>query len=377
MTRGRDRELLKGVAGFARMRPEWSLLLRPVMGRDQWTPRALAEYDGIIARVRDAKLDEWLAQMRLPAINVADALERKRLPFVGTDELRAGELAGEYLLGLGYRQVAFYGDLRLRHAQGRLEGLARTLRARNLHPPLHFGPVDSPVTDTHSEGTGELAAWLKSLPRPSAIVAASDRLALTIAETCRTVGIRIPDDVALLGVNNDELLCELARPTLSSIDLGAEKIGRDAAAVLDAWITTGRRPQSIPDPPSPRIVARASTGIAADVDPRVSSALSFIRARAAMGIGVRDVLDHVAASRTAVEVGLKQTVGRSIHREIQHQQLLHAQSLLLTSDLSMGEVAIRSGYRTQQHFCRVFHTATGQTPTAFRRQQRRAAPSGR
>lgn len=367
LERGRDRALVKGIAAFARTRPDWTMVLSPLPEDVRWSQRVLAEYDGLIVRIRTSALDRWLASRHARAINVSDVLQVKRLPYVGPDNHAVGRCIARHLLDLGYQHVAYYGELDKWHARSRLAGLTEALAAYGRDAPRLLGVP----TDTSLRSLRSLRAALRKLAKSTALVAATDRLAITLCEACRQAGIRVPEDLALLGVNNDDLLCELARPTLSSVDIGAEQLGQAAAEMLDTWVrdATAQPPAMLAAPPEPRVVSRDSTGLAPDLDRHVAAALAFIRTRVGQGLAVDHVLEHVRISRTALDVRLKQAVGRTIHGEIAHQRLLHAQHLLLRTELPLGEVANRSGYSSQQRFSNVFSAAMKQTPLAYRRRR--------
>lgn len=181
----------------------------------------------------------------------------------------------------------------------------------------------------------------------------------------------MPDEVAVVGVSNDDCLCTLAHPPLSSIDLGPRSIGYDAAALLDRLMSGEQVPAPQILVPPRGVVTRLSTDVIATDDPSVSRAVAFIREHACHGIHTTDVLRHVKLSRSALEPRLKRSIGRTIHREIQRVQIDRVKELLASTDLPIKQIAAQTGFRYLPYFTRVFCTATRQTPAQYRKQIRR------
>jgi LacI family transcriptional regulator len=200
-------------------------------------------------------------------------------------------------------------------------------------------------------------------------MAATDRIGLDVSRACRLIGRRIPDEVALMGVDNELEICRLVDPPLTSIDHGSRRIGYEAARVLDEWLTTGRRPTTVTVEPI-EVVPRQSTDLLAINEPDVVAALRFIRSRFSDVIKVKDVLRHVAMSRRSLEMHFKTLLGRTIHDEILRVRIEHAKHLLLTSEWSMPYIADECGFALASQFSFVFRRETGETPVAFRKRQR-------
>src|SRR6185295_15496992 len=198
---------------------------------------------------------------------------------------------------------------------------------------------------THWEAAQErLAAWIASLAKPVGIMAADDAIGLAVLDACRRADIAVPDDVAVVGVGNDQTLCDLAIPPLSSIDANAAGVGYEAAALLDRLMDGG----SVPNRPiklAPRgVITRRSTDTVAAEDEEVARAVSFIRERACGGLQVGDVLAHTGMSRASLQQRMKQLLGRTIHQEIQRARLNRAKHLLAMSGLTIKQVARESGF---------------------------------
>ena len=213
----------------------------------------------------------------------------------------------------------------------------------------------------------ELGKWLTSLPKPVGLMAANDARARHILEACRTVGLHVPEDVAVLGVDNDELLCEVMRPHLSSVEQGARRLGYEAAAMLDR-IMHGEKPNQmqylfVPE----KLVKRQSTDTTAFDDPDISEAVRFIRSKATAGMRVQDVIEHMGMSRSSLAMKFKAALGRSVHDEIRRVQIDHARHLIESTDLPLKMVAIKSGFSHIQHMTNAFRQILEISPGEYRR----------
>jgi LacI family transcriptional regulator len=208
--------------------------------------------------------------------------------------------------------------------------------------------------------------WLDGLTRPVGIFAFNDECALELEDHVRVSGRRIPEDVAILGADNAETLCEMAHPPLSSVDLGFEEMGRHAAEILDRWLAGKVPPREPVLLPPLYVVTRQSTDLVAVSDTAVAQAVAFIKEHAREPLRVGDLLKVVPVSRRELEKRFRAHLGRTIRGEIERARFERAKVLLLGTSLPMATVAERSGFASPQHFCKVFRRAFGQTPTQFR-----------
>jgi LacI family transcriptional regulator len=235
-------------------------------------------------------------------------------------------------------------------------GFSCAVYTGRLHAPRRWGLLQT-----------ELQQWLDGLPKPVGIMACNDWRGRHLLEACRQLGLRVPDDAAVIGVDNDELTCELAIPPLSSVAQDAEAVGYQAAALLDQLMRgRRRRPTHLVVPPA-CLVERESTDLVATNDPVVSGALHFIREHASRGINVADVVRHLDVSRSTIEKKLKHHLGRTVHDEIQRVRLEAARRLITTTVLPLHEVADRVGFSTEQYMSAVFLRELGHPPGKLRR----------
>jgi LacI family transcriptional regulator len=196
---------------------------------------------------------------------------------------------------------------------------------------------------------------------------------LQVVEACRLAGLRVPDEVAVVGVDNDDLFCGLARPSLSSIIVPAERIGFEAAAVLERLLAGAKAPRNPRLIPPAGVVTRQSSDVLAGGDPDVTAAVRFIRDHGHRPISVEDVLRAVPVSRRSLERRFRALLGRGLGEEIRRAHLQRAKDLLAATALSVTEVAGQAGFAGVHYLSRVFRQETGLTPTAYRRQVRNPA----
>ena len=199
-------------------------------------------------------------------------------------------------------------------------------------------------------------------------MAGNDERGLQVLDACRRAGAVVPDDVAVIGVDNDESLCDLAIPPLTSIDVNAEGIGYEAAALLDRMMSGNKPARGLkPIRIAPRaVVTRRSTDVIASEDEEVNRAVRYIREQAPAGLQVSGVLAYMGMSRAALQQRMKQITGRTIHQEIQRVRLARVKELLVMSPMTIKQVARLSGFASVQYMTRVFRAGTGETPAKYR-----------
>ena len=199
-------------------------------------------------------------------------------------------------------------------------------------------------------------------------MAADDKRARQVLEVCRLTGIQVPDEVAVIGVDNDEMLCQLSHPSLSSIESGARRVGQEAAALLDQMMS-GRKPRKHKMMVNPEgVVTRQSTDVLAVDDGDVARAVALIRGNAGAGITPYAVCSALSVSRTTLELKFKRAMGHTLFAEIRRVQLQRAESLVRESDLSLKQIAAQAGFVSVQHMTTLFSAQFGSPPAAYRRQ---------
>jgi LacI family transcriptional regulator len=322
------------------------------------------EMRGLIAQAVWPEIVRMLRQCGLPVVNVSNRLARQPFPLVGNDDGAIGRVAAEYLLSRGFRQFGYAG-FETHFSWVRGEAFARTVRAQGC----------ACATFAHERRLAAfppLLPWLRSLSRPCAVMGADDNVACRVVNTALDAGIRVPEDLSVIGVENDPILCDLAFVPLSSVQSGAEKIGYEAARALDRLLHGGQPPAAPVLIPPVGVVTRRSTELIAVADPAVAAALQFIRAHAHEALRPRDVIGHLPHSRRGLEMRFRRALGRSIGEEILRLRLETAARLLTGSQMTVGEIAAAAGFREQRYLCIAMRKKHGQTPLEYRRRLRLA-----
>jgi LacI family transcriptional regulator len=289
-------------------------------------------------------------------------------PRIGPDNDAVGRLVAEHLLNCGLRHFAFVGHHNREYSVRREAGFRQVLAARR-HEPYCYYERDTALFNP----MGYLWAldpfvqrWVQDLPKPVGIFASNDIWGVQLAEVCRQTGLRVPDDVAIVGVDNDDLLCDLARPSLSSVALPTERIGYEAAALLDRILGRGKPLRRSRFLPPIGVVVRQSSDVLAVGDLEVAAAVRFIRERSHVPIGVKDVLRAVSISRRSLERRFQAALDRTVWEEIRRVHLERAKTLLAGTGMPMSAVAEQAGFSDPRQLSVVFRQVTGFTPTAYR-----------
>jgi len=370
------RGVLRGIARYSHLRGAWSCFIEESELYSK-IPSWLGHWKGhgIIARVEDREMAAVLTRTGLP---VVDVLGNARFPGISafdTDAHAVAKLAADFFLQAGFQHFGYCGYQKIPFSERRQAAYAAYLAGKGkkvftFAPPLPrgFRPHLQEIERRGLSKEPSIAKWLKDKPRPLALFACNDVAAQQVMNACREYGIQVPDDVAVMGVDNDDVLCNLCEPPLSSIEPDTERLGYEAAALLDRMMRGGRAPDNLTLIPPTRVVERASTDIIAIEDPVAAQAVRFIRDNVGRGISVKDTLAHVNRSRTDVEQRFRRWLHCSIHDEILRLRLDRACSLLRETDSNLGQIASSAGFSTAAHLCRLFQHRFHQTPSQYRSQ---------
>lgn len=377
-SRAYGRGLLQGIARYLRSQEHWSVFYQECRLGD--LPDWLSGWrgDGIIARIENRAMGQAIRRKRRPTVDVRNLLPDFGFPAVDTDHAAIVRLAMDVFLDRGFRAVAFCGFAGADYSDARARHLVDMAREHEL--PCHVYRSSTPVFVAQSSTTSgtfeyeqhglvyeqDLEQWLRELPKPIGLLACNDIRGQQVLNACRRLRIAVPDQVAVLGVDNDRVICELATPALSSIDPNAARIGYEAAALLDR-LMDGARPPAHPQlvPPA-RFVQRRSTDVLAVEDRAVAAALRFIRARAFQAVTVDEIARHVGLSRRLLERRFARTVGRAPKAEVIRVRIERAKALLQHTSLPLNLIAEKTGFRHTEHFHSLFKRKVGATPARFR-----------
>lgn len=364
------RSLLYGVSAWTREHGPWSFyqaapfyeptswkeLLRRIKA---WKP------DGIILR-EQGDIDADLLSMGRPLIYSPHRTGPAHgVPNILGDDDEIGTLAATHLLERGFEHFGFCGFETFWWAVDRGRAFARTVEDAGFEVDWYQPPKSKAARHWDREPHA-MAEWLNSLPRPCAVFACTDDRNRQLVEGCKEAGLRIPDDIALLGVDNDELVCELSAPPLSSIILNAEASGFEAAAQLDRMMR-GLKPQTMTIPiPVPGVAVRQSTDRFAVADPQIRKSLHFMQANCCTGLKVDAIARAAGLSRRVLELRFRKALKRSVGDELLRMRMETARLLLRESDLPISRIAEETGYSEAKHLTRAFRSLTGTTPSAYR-----------
>ncbi|HUX87632.1 MAG TPA: DNA-binding transcriptional regulator [Chloroflexota bacterium] len=369
-TLGFYRQILRRVKTFAVERPNW--VFSPIAPDKRAIEMALPlRCDGYLAHIFTQPLAQSLLALRKPVVSVAGVMSDLPLPHVMVDHPEVGRQAARHMLERGVRQFGYVGYPKHEFSVERERGFREVVVSAG-YSVASFHERTQRVQDPTGmwNWNKPLMTWLNGLSKPIGILASNDVQGAQVSEYCRQLGLRVPDEIAIVGVDNDDLLCELSRPSLSSVALAGERIGFEAAGLLDKWLRGSPPGNSVVVLPPAGVVVRQSSDLLAVPDPRVSAALRFIREHADQPIQVRDVLQEVPVARRALERRFRKWLQRSISEEIHRVHLERSRQLLVQTDMSLAAVALGSGFRDGRQLSVAYRREMGLTPSAFRRQYR-------
>ena len=366
-----DREVIAGIAAYlTSTRASWDLFLEEdfrlrLPGIEHW------QGDGIIADFDDPAVAAALSRSRIPVVAVGGSYENESgypfgVPYVATDNFKLIKLAYDHLIEAGLRRFACFSQpeaMENRWAQER-ENAFRTLMRRD-HMDVEIYRGHSTSAPSWDEAVEQQIKWLHSLPKPVGIICVTDARARQLMQACITAGIEVPEQVALIGIDNDPLARMLTRIPLSSVIQGAQEMGRAAAHLLDQMLNGARLADTRIMVPPAGINVLASTRHEAPKHPHVMRARHFIRQYACQGIKTEQVADYVGVSRSSLESYFRQELGCSVHDEILRFKLDAATGMLARGDASIADVALSCGFTSIQYMHAVFKRELGCTPRAW------------
>lgn len=366
-----NRRILHGIAKYTHIHGPWvfyretPLYLRPFKRKIASSQMIDWGADGIIANISDTKETRELVSS-VPSAIIFSRF-KKEFPYLQiiTSNFTVGKMAAEYLLNHGLHNFAFCGFNYAYWSRERSEGFCeRILRAgfeANCYKPRSKSPR------SWEKEQPFLVDWLLSLPKPVGIMTCNDDRGCDVIEACKIADLRIPEEVAILGVDNDELVCDLSFNPLSSIDLNTEKAGYDAAELLDRLMAGEKMAkQRIAIEPT-HVVTRQTTDILAVDDSDVVEAIRFIQQHSKESIQVDDVVNAVALSRRVLEKRFRRILGRSVLDEIRRVRIDKVAQMLLETNKSILQIALALGYSGTDNVARYFRKEKGMSPIAYRK----------
>lgn len=362
------RGLLDGIISWQHEHELWSIDLpeqergaSPATWLDDW------HGDGVIARIETVQIANTVRRMGVPTVDVSAARHIPDIPCVETDDEAIAELAVKHLIESGFHNVAFcgvngfkwstYRELRFVELAKKAGAEVFYHRATNFHSPRF----------SWKREREKLESWVQTIPKPVGVLCCYDIMGQQLIDVCRQLEVAVPEQVSVLGVDNDSLLCNLCTPRLSSVRPDTKRTGYVAAQLLHDMMS-GKEVPPVTHTIAPLgIATRHSTDVLAIDDEEVISALRFIRDHATEGIRVSDVVRCTNLSRRSLENRFTKVVGRSPHQEIERLRIERVKQLLRETDIPLANIAERSGFRNSNYLSVAFKRMLGVTPGAFRR----------
>jgi len=370
---GCGRGISLGVSNYAATKGKWIFF-----PHEHPKPEKLPEWmertrvDAVIAYRANLDILKKIRSLGIPAVNVHGRFQDPAIPVIRTDAFSLVLMALRFLATCGFRNLAFCGfpgiffsdqrEQAFRHHAREFSGDPRVFEGSG-EPVVEYDPYRQ--KGYSPDGGGGLSRWLRSIPKPVGILACNDIRALQVINACRASGIRVPEDVAVIGVDNDEVLCRLSRPTLTSIEQDTEAIGTLAASLIDTMLS-GRKVPLFHEVPPKGIMERQSTDVLVSGNPLVTKAARIIRDRIADEISIKELCSLLSVSRSTLDKIFYENLGRTASEEIHRFRMRKCMDLLLNSEWKIHDIARRCGFSSLNHLGRVFKRETGLSPQEFR-----------
>ncbi len=368
------REILLGISRYLSIHGPWSIFAQE-RGQDEDDPGWLAKWkgDGIITRSLDQSLCAKAGKRGIPVVSLRHLLANPRFPTIFPDQKLIAERIGQHFLVRGFRHFGYCGVAGGKRWERERFAAFHALVTRQSGTCSEYVPPGGWESVSSWEGAQEgLVAWLEKLPKPVGIMTAHDTHGVQLLDACRRTGIRVPDDVAVVSVDNDPVLCDLASPPLSSLDQNAQKLGFEAAALLDRMMKGASvRPANIFFEPG-EVVTRQSSDVIAVKDAQISRAIRFIRENACRRIDGIAIARASGLSRRALEKKFRAITGHTPMEQAQAIRLRRVKQLLAETNLTLPTVAEQSGFEYHEYMCRFFKKQTGMTPGEYRKKYGRS-----
>jgi len=365
------RAVVRGISRYLIANQPWSLYvdLRELMAEppdwlDNWRG------DGIISRSTTPELARKLKRLGVPTVDLNDIHGKLGLPHVWTDHQAVGRLAARHLADRGFRHFAYCGFSGHHWSALRRDGFAAELARMGHACGVFESPWETSKANPWERQQDALGAWLAGLPKPVGVMCANDLRGQQTLDACRRQELFVPEAVAVIGVDNDEVLCELCDPPLSSVAPNAERVGYEAAALLDRLMRGESAGAAELQIPPLGIETRQSTDVLAIDDPLVATAVKCIRQRACEGLTVEDVLREAPLSRSVLEKRFRRYLQQTPQQAIRAVQIKRVKQLLAETDLKLDSIARLAGFKHVEYMSVVFKRETKQSPGQYRREVR-------
>jgi LacI family transcriptional regulator len=366
-------QVLQGVDRYCREHGRWEYHLEANTTMETmtraWSAIQRWKPDGIIACMLNQGVARLARESGLPAVNVTGHSDWTG-PSVVTDTVAVGRMVAKHFLSNGLKSFAFCARTGESSAQRMSDGFEQELREAGFRCDIITDRMTGGLETDWVKNHNQTMLRLAKLKKPAGVFCVYDYRAHEVAWTCHHLGLRVPDDVAIVGKDNSETLCRLSSPPLSSVELDCQRIGFEAARMLSGMVSGRKGAGRVVLVPPRRLVVRQSSDIIATEDPDVAEAMRFIRQHASEPINVKDLLRAIPMSRRMMELRFVQLIGRTPRAEMMRLRMERATTLLLDTDLPIASVAQKSGFTGQEIFSTAFRRETGTTPSRYRQKSR-------
>lgn len=367
--------LVRGIIDYARFCGNWSLsteipeyLRKRQKQKNYKKTLCKSDFDGVIAYLPDANEAQHISFKNIPAVvgHFTDETRRLKLPYLICDNFSIGRLAFDYFQNKGFKNFGFFGIDKLRWSVERCKALIKASREAGLNAVVYNQETKSSLDN--ADIINDIADWIKGLSKPIGILACNDDRGVYLIKACNLANIQIPNEVAIIGVDNDDILCNLTTPTLSSISYNSRKAGFEAAALLQKIMNDEKDCADRIIIPPIKVISRQSTDTLAIEDTDILAALRFIKKNSNRAIGVDDVAEAAGVSRRSLFRKFKKIMGHSVNQEINRNRIEHIKNILLTTNLAVTQIGGNLGFVSPSHLARYFKKQTGLTPRDYRKQ---------
>lgn len=374
-TEGFAHYLLKGILAYSRTREPWVVCKMPPSYKDQYGISGVLDWakkwnaNAIIAQFNEDDHVELFRKHGIVALAQDYKSRFSSIPNITGAYHKTGALAADYFIQKGFRNFAFYGYKDVVWSAERCEGFRDEIAKYGFDNGFQEYQHQR-LEDLWFYETDALCQWLTSLPKPVAMMACDDNQASRITEACRVCGIRIPEEISLLGVDNDELLCTLSDPSLSSVDMDIEQAGYESAQLIERLLINSANTYNDVTIQPRRIISRESTNIYATSDAYILAALRFIHQNITTKLNVNDIVKIVPLSRRLLEIRFKKETGQSVYQYIFNLRMEQFAQKLLETNESITELAFQAGLSDCRNLSRQFKSLKGCTPLEYRKQNK-------
>jgi LacI family transcriptional regulator len=366
---------LDGVRRYAREHGGWHLFSSPPTltgaAESALTLHSMRGWkgDGILAATSDEAELRSARKMGFPVVNLAGSSPKSfGVPRVMVNHFQAGQMAADHLLSRGLRHLAFFGWMELWYSEQRCAGFCERAAEAGVKVEILLQNPSAEARKNWSQRVGAPARWLARLPLPLGVFAAHDYRAQLVMEACHEARLRVPDDVGVIGMDNDETICKHTVPTLTSVSRNSERVGWEAAALLDRLMRGDSPPKEdlLIEPDG--VVARQSTDMLYCADPVVQQTLDYMRRNLKEQFNVLTLAEHAGVAKRTLELRFRKSLGASPHELLTKLRMQHAQALMaMPQKRTVEQIAVECGLNTHT-FHETFRRTTGQTPASYRRQ---------